>query len=362
MKSKSVRNRLDVLKSQSIDLLITGFLVLGMIGVPISISRALHTGWLQAYTFHLLGLSFIAVVYWLRGQLSAQVKSLLLVFLTSGVSVVGLTNYGILGNGLSWAVFSLTISLFFLNRRMSVIISLVLTLVFLISMYRFVAQGVDIAGGSSQYFSSYSSWINSYFGTALIGVLIIGVVLNQRRQTAALLVEIEDQKKQIEHQANHDPLTGLPTLKLASDRLEMALSAARRGGHKTALLYLDLDEFKSINDNFGHDAGDKVLQITASRILSSVRDSDTACRIGGDEFIVIVSKVDEVEHVIALCTRLIIEVSKPIRFNEQELAVGISIGGSLFPDHAKESTALKKMADQYMYEAKRSGKNNYVIP
>jgi len=173
--------------------------------------------------------------------------------------------------------------------------------------------------------------------------------------------ELEEKNKEIEHLANHDHLTGLPSLRLANQRLNIALNIAKRKGHIAAVLFLDLDGFKDINDTCGHEAGDTVLVEAALRIQKVIRDYDTACRIGGDEFLVILSEVESVSFIKDICERILSQINKPFMLHGKPLKIEASIGCAYYPKHGETEDALKKTADRLMYEVKHSGKNNYKI-
>jgi len=173
--------------------------------------------------------------------------------------------------------------------------------------------------------------------------------------------ELIEKNKEIEHLANHDALTSLPTLRLCLDRIENAIKKATRTNEKLALLYLDLDGFKAVNDTFGHEAGDEILKFASSKMLSCVRECDTVARIGGDEFLIILSEVNDIADIQKTCERLINTIDTPYLYDDKNLTVGISIGASIFPTDGEDSESLKNKADEMMYKVKKSGKNNYLI-
>ena len=173
--------------------------------------------------------------------------------------------------------------------------------------------------------------------------------------------ELEEKNKEIEHLANHDPLTGLPSLRLANQRLKVALNLAKRKEHIAAVLFFDLDSFKNINDTYGHETGDIVLVEAASRIQKVIRDYDTACRIGGDEFLVILSEVESVSFIEDICARILLQINEPFALDEISLKIEASIGCAYYPKHGETEDQLKKTADKLMYKVKNSGKNNYLI-
>lgn len=165
---------------------------------------------------------------------------------------------------------------------------------------------------------------------------------------------------------NHDALTGLPNIRLAKERLSKALIDAEQNATRVAVFFIDIDGFKYINDNYGHDMGDKVLQIVASRMKGCVRDTDTVARIGGDEFLVLLTKLQSYHKAALVASRIMIALGQPIipdgtQSNNEPINVRASTGISIFPDHAKDMEALVNLADDAMYMVKNSGKNNYIF-
>ncbi|MCB9481208.1 MAG: PAS domain S-box protein [Desulfobacteraceae bacterium] len=177
-------------------------------------------------------------------------------------------------------------------------------------------------------------------------------------------IDITARKKteeMIRHLANHDALTGLPTLRLAKDRACIANKRAFRYEKMTAYMFVDLDGFKLVNDTFGHEAGDALLKEIASRLMSAIRKSDTAARIGGDEFLIIITEIDSLEPVVDISKKLIKKVSEPFLFNDNPLNVGCSIGISIYPKNGNDIEYLIKQADAAMYSIKKNGKNNFAF-
>ncbi len=161
------------------------------------------------------------------------------------------------------------------------------------------------------------------------------------------------------HSANFDGLTDLPNRALFMDRLEQILKQSARYQRKFALLAIDLDGFKSVNDTLGHHAGDAVLIQTAERLTRCVRSADTVGRVGGDEFLVILGTVLSVDDAKTVAEKIIVILSMPFRIGHQEAQIGGSIGISVFPEHGKDAETLIKNADEAMYAAKKTGKNRY---
>lgn len=192
--------------------------------------------------------------------------------------------------------------------------------------------------------------------------------LHEVRQRIHNMLEVRLLYKELAHYSRkqqelalHDPLTNLPNRRLLEDRLSTAMQHARRNHQKTAVLYLDLDGFKDVNDTYGHTYGDDLLKMVAERLVGASRQEDTVARIGGDEFMVILPDLANVADVHGPATKLIEVVSAPYHVGEVTLRVTTSIGIGVYPDHADSVTELITLADNALYEAKRSGKNRYKV-
>jgi diguanylate cyclase (GGDEF)-like protein/PAS domain S-box-containing protein len=173
----------------------------------------------------------------------------------------------------------------------------------------------------------------------------------------AAAIERKQMFARLEHAALYDPLTDLPNRTLFQDRLQSALTLARREKTSVALLYLDLDQFKQVNDDHGHTVGDLLLQELANRIKACVRESDTVSRIGGDEFLVLLHRIQSPEDAFVVAETIRSMVCHPIVVEEVELLVSPSIGIAHFPAHGDDCRQLVRCADEAMYSAKREGGN-----
>jgi diguanylate cyclase (GGDEF)-like protein/PAS domain S-box-containing protein len=167
--------------------------------------------------------------------------------------------------------------------------------------------------------------------------------------------------ERIRHLAFHDPLTELPNRTLLMERLTQLIAATARQPNNLALLFLDLDGFKSINDNLGHDVGDDVLVIVAQKIQAEIRLSDTVARLGGDEFIVLLNHPIDAEGSANIANRIIHKLNEPMEFGGLLVNVGVSVGIIMFPDDGHLPVQLLKRADEAMYQAKAAGRNQYCF-
>nr|WP_315241116.1 diguanylate cyclase [uncultured Albidiferax sp.] len=178
-------------------------------------------------------------------------------------------------------------------------------------------------------------------------------------QITQQLADLHDNQEELEHLAQHDMLTGLPNRRLFQERLEQALAHARRYGEKVCLLFIDLDAFKAINDDYGHDAGDEVLRTVAQRMLHTVREVDTVARLGGDEFVVLLGAAVSQDHLASIAVKLLAATKEPIAVQDQVLRVTASVGISRYPQDGQTATDILATADQAMYTAKLAGRDGY---
>jgi len=177
-----------------------------------------------------------------------------------------------------------------------------------------------------------------------------------------LRLDLEERKRvelSIRHMAHHDALTGLPNRTLFRDRLTHAMAQADRYHQRLAVLFLDLDRFKAINDTLGHNVGDQLLKIAAERLRSCVRDCDTVARLGGDEFTVIVDDIMEVQDAAVVAQKILDILSQPFNLHGHEVFISVSIGITLYPTDDESADNLLRNADSAMYRAKEYGRNNY---
>ncbi|MEA2073239.1 MAG: EAL domain-containing protein [Campylobacterota bacterium] len=192
----------------------------------------------------------------------------------------------------------------------------------------------------------------------LIGIL--GTYIDITKQHM-MEEQLREQKDALDHQAHHDALTELPNRVLFHDRLEHAIEEAKRNTTKVALLFIDLDHFKEINDSLGHDIGDNVLKKVTSRLQETIRDKDMIARLGGDEFTVILENINQVQDASLIGEKLLKILAKPIecKITNTFLNVSSSIGISIYPDDGQTPQDLLKYADSAMYKAKDEGRDNY---
>jgi diguanylate cyclase (GGDEF)-like protein/PAS domain S-box-containing protein len=186
-----------------------------------------------------------------------------------------------------------------------------------------------------------------YAGNTPTGIGLIATDISDFKTTEASLTRM----------AYYDALTGLPNRRLFQDRYNQAFLSAKRYQHKLAVLYLDLDNFKQINDNYGHTVGDELLRTVATRLLNCVRDPDTVCRLGGDEFIILVQQFEHLEDIEKVVQRANDALNSRFIIHQHEISITCSIGTAVYSQNGVEDSDLVESADHAMYQAKRYGKN-----
>ena len=210
--------------------------------------------------------------------------------------------------------------------------------------------------GSSH--DSYWFGIYEIASTSFMYGAFLYITLLVRKQ----VVQLQDKSHLLGRLAFHDRMTDLPNRSLFFDRLALAIAKAKRTKHKVAILFLDLDSFKPVNDLYGHNAGDEVLKTTAKRLVACVRETDTVARIGGDEFAIVLSQLKDTANVSGIAEKILRAAAEPIHLgNGQQHTIGISIGISMFPENGAEIDRLLANADDAMYESKRNGKLRYTF-
>lgn len=175
------------------------------------------------------------------------------------------------------------------------------------------------------------------------------------------ITERKHAEERIRHLAHHDALTNLPNRRMFIDRLHQAIATAKRNHTNLAVMFLDLDKFKPVNDDFGHDVGDLLLKEAAKRLQNCVRESDTVARTGGDEFIVLLPVIEAEQDAVNVAEKILHTIIQPFKLAGHSIHISSSIGISLYPEHGIDEETLTKNADAAMYQAKNSGRDNVKL-
>jgi len=348
---------LDVVRSSLIDRMIKGLAIIALLGVPASLTRSLSTGWVPLYGLHLL-MGIVAVSLFLyRERLSDRFKATAVLVIFWVVGVAGLLSLGLAGAGMWWLVISsLLMSMLYSIRAGLVVMGLVLVVMSLVGV-AFYLGALPVPSTAGNYLRSPKAWASAIIGATLMPLIVFQAVAALHASTIDLLKQSAEQRALIRDLATHDELTGVPGLTLALDRLEQSLRAIPRSGRKVGLLFIDLDGFKAINDSHGHEAGDSVLMTVARRLRLNLRSEDTVARIGGDEFLVILTGLGDSGDTAVIAGKLQRLLGEAIEYGDQTISVGCSIGVAFAADVSYDAEDMIRAADAAMYQAKRAGSN-----
>lgn len=334
-----------------------GGLWITLIGVPASLTRAFSTGWLPLYNLFLaIGVGYL-LLHSQRQRLSWRLKGLILNAIFWCVGTAALVSLGLLGTGLLWLLVSCMLMGLIYPARVALLGVLAAVLIMSGVGAGFSSGWLRLHFDPQHYIVTPSAWLATLLTTMAVVALLLAALVSFRQAMLSMLAELQRQRDLIAQQAIHDPLTGLPNLSLATDRLNMALHAAARAHSQVGLLFIDLNGFKAANDRHGHAAGDAVLKEVAQRLQRGLRARDTAARIGGDEFLVVLGDVADASAALAAGEKLVQALAEPIDTGEARLQIGCSIGVSLYPEHGDNSGLLRRRADLAMYSVKRQGRS-----
>ena len=326
-------------------------------------------------------------------RLSTTIRSWVVVALAYLVGIVSMARGGLAGDGTIFLTVLPILAVTLVNARVGIYTAGV-------SIFTFIVFGILAhAGMLSQWLIIHDNpqtpdqWL--YFGLAMSTLIIVTVFVvirfsnfqietlesvqemakaladshhqlelaNQKleQKVQERTAELSNANQHLQFLATHDNLTGLPNRILFFDRLEQAIKKSRRQKRRFALFFIDLDDFKKINDSFGHIVGDQVLQTVADALDHAVRDSDTVARLAGDEFMIILDDVRGISDIEVIARKTIKAVSQPIDVPQETVIMTVSIGISLFPEHGEDAETLLRKADAAMYHVKNRTQNGYHL-
>jgi diguanylate cyclase (GGDEF)-like protein len=352
--------RLDALRQSFVDGLLLALVPVGALAVANNIWRASATGWLSAYGYSAAIFLAIAAVALFRRRLPRWAKTAALLGLMILEAFQGLSSFALASVGLIWLPLACLVAAVILPGRAVWGVVGLCALVLAAAGFAYVSGIWSLSVDLNRYVLQPSAWLGLVIvviWACIVGAAAVGQSIASLNQMATALAH---QRDEIARMASHDGLTGLPVLRVALDRAQMALQLARRTGQMAAVLFIDLDGFKVVNDTFGHEAGDHVLRQVALRLQASLREVDTVARVGGDEFMVVLGGLNDGRFAGEVAEKLIGAISEPIPCETLNLAVSASVGVALYPIHAQDLASLRRIADQAMYRAKRNGKGTFT--
>ena len=359
MQSVEWKSEADV-KAYLVRVVERGYVLFAVIGALGSSMRFLYTGWQTLYTIHLGIAAVLLALHWSPASIvSTAFRIYVSIGMPALVGLAGLYTFGFYGNGLAWLIVSCAVAAVFLSLRAVIVFSLLLWAAIVAIGMLYIRKELTLPVDGGSYIHLYLGWMPIFISAVVLIAIITSVVFGYKRAIEHLLSTTMAQRDIIHYQAAHDPLTGLPNKTLVDDRLAMACERATREHALAALLFIDLDGFKGVNDSKGHEAGDRVLVEVARRLEAGLRKVDTAARLGGDEFLVVLDGIGSRADADTVAAKLIELIAQPIDVGTETVQIGASIGIAVFPEDTRQVSDLVRLADGAMYGVKRAGKNGY---
>lgn len=344
------------IRQQLVDGILAGATLMAVVGVPVSVSRSLSTGWLGIYSIHVAIGMVVVAVFAARKRLPLSVKVAVVMMIFWAVGVAGTISLGLLGGGIWWLSMSTFVISVFSSLRSGLMAMLAVVATIMLIGHGYASGQLTLGFDPQAYISTYSAWLSILVSAVMLPLVVFGAFSRYQSALARAVAQAEQQRAANELLASHDPLTGLPRASVFDQRLEQILAGLHRRNDKHAILFIDLDGFKAINDQYGHEVGDHVLRTVADRMRQLTRHEDTIARKGGDEFVAMFCNVPGVDMALEIGQKLLAEIAKPIVLGELSVQVGSSIGIAIAPDHSRDAKELLRLADMAMYQAKRDGK------
>ncbi len=340
---------------------IRGLAVVGAIGAPLSASRAFVTGWMAIYSLH-FAIGFVAIGLWAFSRfIPLKARFWLLMGLMWAVGILGLVNYGMLGAGTWWLALSALLGGMVMSFRTGVwLAGAAISAVSLVA-WAFGTGVLTLAIDANAYMASFSTWATYLIAAGWLPLVIFTSFFRLSSAIVKLAEETAEAQADLRKMANTDSLTGALRPHVLKDRLEYALVQSKRSHDLVGVIFIDLDEFKPINDTYGHAIGDAVLIEVVRRARATLRAEDIISRLGGDEFVVVISGVKAEEEILAVAQKLKDAISRPFYFQGARLNISLSVGVTFGSAETQNVKQLLDAADQLMYEAKRSGRNTICL-
>ena len=336
-----------------------GMQILVLVSLPVSLLRAWFTGWLPIYNVHIALSVLIVVIVQLGTRIPFSWRGALLILIPWAVALIGVLNFGLSAAGILWFCLSFLVAgivysgRFAFQHIMAVMVALTVLGAGFVTGY--LSPSVDL----NVYVRNPLSWLNLVIATGAFSGIVLYAVGSYGRAMYGLIQELELHRTEIARLAAHDPLTGLMLMHGARGRIEHTFQSALRNDQKAAVIFIDMDNFKDVNDTHGHFVGDRVLQEVADRLNKATRVTDTSVRLGGDEFLLVIEALASESSAIEVARKLIASIAAPMFIEDKVFRVQASVGIAIFPDHGRELETLRRMADAAMYKAKRGGGNKF---
>jgi diguanylate cyclase (GGDEF)-like protein len=329
--------------------------------VPVSVARAWNTGWLPVYTGHVAALGVLGITFLLRHRLSVNLRVIVAIACLELGGAGALYRMGFLGYSALWLAAGAYVIGILYGWRAGILAMAAHVVVVAVVTGLYLGGAQTLPVDADTYMRQPVPWV--LFATMMVVFpwMLLNSVGIYKESIVRLLRETEQQRAEIERLATHDPLTGLAQLRVLNERLESTINRARELGRNVAVLFIDLDGFKQVNDRFGHAAGDHLLRSIARTLGGLVRDTDTVGRLGGDEFLVVLDNLSGTDVAQVAAQRILQELRRPVVYKDALLQVGASIGIAMSPQHGTTAESLRQAADAAMYTVKNSGRNDFAF-
>lgn len=343
---------------QAMDRLIVLLAICTVPAVISSLARIPDMGFQPSMLFHIAAGTLMILICVFRNILSFHVKTNAVLMLSVTISIVGLWDWGLVGNGFVWMLLSASLFALVYGSRAVLIFNSLFIVFSVIIAVLFINGNLSIPVSQNEYSQTTSAWSTAILGAAIPLVIVSYTITALVKKAGQLIIALEEQKKQATQLAGRDPLTCLYNLRVLNSRLEHAIKLADRQPTKVYLLNIDLDNFKQINDHYGHSAGDVALQHVAESLLKVTRASDTVCRVGGDEFLVLIDTALDVP-INQVLKRIRKYLETNIYYEGNNIFLKASIGIAEYNHQNDENITSDKMirvADEAMYQEKAQRK------
>jgi len=299
---------------------------------------------------------FGLLVALLNGYFRVAAYGTLAAVLSAAAAAIGLTGGAPVSPAIPFLLLPAVFSFCILGPRRGVLVSVLIAGACVLQWYLSTHQLLQLPDRQSQ----RNPAMDSLLINAINYLLIIIVLFMYERINNRLRSERDAERARLAHFATHDDLTGLANRRYFSQRLSEACAQCARDGHNIAIVYIDLNDFKDINDSLGHEVGDRTLQLVAQRLSTILRTQDLVARIGGDEFAIIINPCHTRSEIAELCARLHAAIGEPFTISDAQLQVGASIGSAIYPTEGASVDQILKMADIDMYAAKQQRRQGQV--
>lgn len=340
--------------------LLAGFTILCIVALPLSLFRWAEIGFQFVFIHHILITAMVCLCYLHRRQTSYKVDLAVIAISLATMIVSGIMTFGMQSGVITFAPVVCVLVALITSIRIAILATIVWTAFLFITGYLFSHDVLSFQVAPETYAKNMGGWYIMAIGS-LISICILLITAKQGLDyLLGLIDKIHEQKREISYLADHDFMTGYKVARLATPLMEQNLASAKRNNTKLALVFVDLNNFKSINDNFGHPVGDEVIKITAENFKKSLRQIDSSVRVGGDEFLFILPEIKNKEDIDAILERMIFSVNRDIQVNGHNIFVEASFGVAVYPNDAENPNKLRYFADMAMYVAKNNSINTPV--